>query len=136
LKDLIINYENLKEMGAEVLIISTDTEFTHKAWHESSELLKSIKFPMIADPSGTISMAYGTYVKEKGISFKATFIIDPEGIIREYEMSNELLGRNVKEIIRKINALKFSRNRKQEFCPVEIMPEEKINIKLIKSRGK
>ena len=91
---------------------------------------------MIADPSGTISMAYGTYVKEKGISFKATFIIDPEGIIREYEMSNELLGRNVKEIIRKINALKFSRNRKQEFCPVEIMPEEKINIKLIKSRGK
>ncbi len=118
LKEFIANYEELKDMGIEVLIISTDTEFTHRAWHESSELLKSIKFPMVADPSGEISRAYGTYIKEQGVSSKAVFIIDPEGIIKQYEVSNELLGRNVKEIIRKVHALKFSRKNMQEFCPV------------------
>ncbi len=119
LRDFIINYEELKKMNVEILSISTDTEFTHKAWHESSELLSSIKFPMIADPSGEISRAYGTYVERTGVSTKAIFIIDPEGIIRAHEMNNELLGMNIKEAIRKVNALKFSRENMREFCPIQ-----------------
>jgi alkyl hydroperoxide reductase subunit AhpC len=118
LKEIVLNYEELKKMDVELLSISTDTEFTHKAWHESSELLHSIKFPMIADHSGAISKAYGTYVEKDGVSTRAIFIIDPKGIIRAYEINSELLGTNIKEVIRKVNALKFSKEKMQEFCPI------------------
>ncbi len=126
IKELTMNYDGLKKMGAEVLSISTDTEFVHKAWHESSDLLSSIKFPMIADPSGAISKSYGTYIEKNGVSAKATFIIDPEGFIRDYEIGNEFLGRSVIEIIRKIHALKYSSKNMQEFCPIEIISERKV----------
>lgn len=125
LRSLAENYEKLKEMGVEVLSISTDTEFAHKAWHKSDEYLKSIKFPMIADPGGKISKMYGTYLEDEGLSIRATFIIDPEGIIKAVEMNDNAIGRNTDEIIRKIQALQFVRKYKGELCPVNWKPGDK-----------
>jgi peroxiredoxin (alkyl hydroperoxide reductase subunit C) len=138
LEGLIDNYEDLKKNEVEILIISTDTEFTHRAWHESSELLKSIKFPMVADRSGRISKDYGTYIKEEGVSSKATFIMDPERRIRYYEINDNLLSRDINGIIKKVYALKFSRKNMQEFCPTNSESgkmEIKINSNIIKIKN-
>jgi len=67
LGELANSYETLQKMGAEVLSISTDTEFVHKAWHDNSVTIKKIKFPMVADPTGKICRDYGTYIDEEGL---------------------------------------------------------------------
>src|SRR3989344_7265118 len=100
LRELAKNYSNFKKMNVEILSISTDTAFVHKAWHESSEALKMVDFPMVADPNGKICKAYGTYVNDEGLSLRATFIIDPDGIIKSSDMNDNTIGRNVDELIR------------------------------------
>ena len=118
LGDLADNYDKLKEMNTEVLSVSTDTEFVHKAWHNDSETIKKIKFPMIADTTGKICRDYKTYIEEEGISTRATFIIDPEGIIKAFEMHDNSIGRNTEELIRKIQAAQFVKENAGEVCPV------------------
>jgi len=125
LRELAKNYSNFKKMNVEILSISTDTAFVHKAWHESSEALKMVDFPMVADPNGKICKAYGTYVNDEGLSLRATFIIDPDGIIKSSDMNDNTIGRNVDELIRKIQALKHVRENSQELCPVNWKAGEK-----------
>ena len=122
LRELANNYEKYQEMNIEILSISTDTEFVHRAWHESSEIIKKIKFPMIADPSGKICRDYGTYIEEEGLSVRATFIIDPDGFIKAFEMNDNNIGRSSEEIIRKIQALKYTKENKTELCPADWRP--------------
>ena len=118
LGEIANKYEYLKKIGVEVLSISTDTEFSHKAWHETSESIKKIKFPMLADPTGKVSKQYGTYLEEEGVSVRATFIINPEGIIKTFEMHENTIGRSTDELIRKIKALQFLEKNKGLLCPV------------------
>ena len=125
LRELAKNYEVFKEMGVEIFSISTDTEFAHKAWHDASESIKLIDFPMIADPTGKICRNYGTYIENEGLSLRATFIIDPDGFVKAYEMNDNSIGRSSEELIRKIKALKFTRENKGEFCPMNWQPGEK-----------
>ena len=101
------NYEKLKEMGVEVLSVSTDTEFVHKAWHDNSETIKKVKFPMLADPTGKISKIFGTYIEDEGLSLRGTFIIDSDGILKTIEIHDNSIGRSAEELIRKIQAAKF-----------------------------
>ncbi|MFA4952748.1 MAG: redoxin domain-containing protein [Candidatus Pacearchaeota archaeon] len=122
LSELAENYELLKKMNVEVLSISTDTEFAHKAWHETSEIIKKVKFPMLADPTGRISKIYGTYIEEEGLSVRATFIIDPEGVIKAYEFHNNDIGRSIEELIRKIQAAQFVKDNKGFVCPMNWKP--------------
>ena len=124
LRELARNYGKFKDLDVEVFSISTDTEFTHKAWHKSSEMLKEIKFPMVADPTGKICKTYGTYIGEDGLSLRGTFIIDPDGIVKSVEMNENSVGRSIPEILRKIQALQFVREHKQELCPVNWSPGE------------
>lgn len=124
LRALAQDYYKFKEMNVEILSISTDTEFVHRAWHNSSEMLKIINFPMVADPSGKICRAYKTYIAEEGLSLRATFIIDPDGIIKSWEMNDNSIGRNINELIRKIKALKFVREKKNELCPANWEPDK------------
>lgn len=121
LGEMADNYKKIKELGAEVLSISTDTEFVHKAWHDNSDTIKKIKFPMLADPTGKICKDYGTYINntdEEGQSFRATFIVNPEGIVKFYEMHDNSIGRSVSEIIRKLKAAKYVSEHGGEVCPV------------------
>ncbi len=125
LGDLAENYETIKKMGAEVLSVSTDTEYVHKAWHDTSETIKKIKFPMIADPTGNICKDYGTYIDEEGLSLRGTFIIDPDGNLKAYEIHDNSIGRSTVETIRKIQAAKFVKEHKGEVCPMNWSPGSK-----------
>jgi len=118
-------YDEFKKLGAEVLSISTDTVFVHKAWHDTSPSIKKVKFPMLADPGGMVCKEYGTFIDEEGISVRATFIIDPEGVVRSFEMHSNSIGRNTEEILRKLEAAKYVREHKGEVCPVSWRPGRK-----------
>ena len=122
LGELADNYEKIKSLNAEIISISTDTAFVHKAWHDNSPTIKKIQFPMLADPSGRVSRSYGTYIENDGLSLRGTFLIDPDGILKVSELHDNSIGRNVEELIRKIQAAKFVRENGGEVCPAGWKP--------------
>jgi len=125
LQELARHYQDFKKLGAEVISVSTDTVFAHKAWHDASEKIREIEFPMLADPAMRVCKAYGTLIEEEGVSLRATFLIDPDGIIKAYEFHNNDIGRSVHELLRKIEAAKFTRENNGEVCPMNWHPGEK-----------
>ena len=122
LGELADNYEKFQKLNTEILSISTDTEFVHKAWFDNSETINKIKFPMLADPTGRVCKAYGTYIAEEGLSLRGTFFIDPEGILKAYELHDNSIGRSCDELIRKIQAAKYVAEHSGEVCPVNWKP--------------
>lgn len=125
LGELADYYAEFKKLNAEVLSISTDTAFVHKAWHDASPTIKKIKYPMIADPAQEICRAYGTLVPGQGISWRASIIIDPKGIVKWYEMHDNSIGRNTQEILRKLQAAQYVMKHPGEVCPVSWAPGKK-----------
>ena len=125
LGDMADHYGELQQLGVEVLSVSTDTAFVHKAWHDASETIAKIKFPMVADPAGQICNAYGTMIPMEGLSLRGTFIIDPDGILKSFELNDNSIGRSSDELIRKINAAQFVRNNGGEVCPANWQPGAK-----------
>ena len=124
LGDIADRYKELQKLNVEILSISTDTAFVHKAWHDNSETIKKIKFPMIADPTGKICKSYGTYIKEEGLSLRGTFLIDPDGVLKAFEIHDNSIGRSSKELIRKIKAAQFVKEHDGEVCPANWEPGE------------
>ncbi len=114
-------YSEFKSVGAEVVSISTDTVYSHKAWHDSSPSIQKISFPMASDPTGKVCKEFGTYIKDEGVSLRGTFIIDPDGILRMMEINDNSVGRNTNEILRKLHAAKFTREH-GDVCPVNWEP--------------
>ncbi|NCN86888.1 peroxiredoxin [archaeon] len=125
LGEMADKYEEFKKLGAEVLSVSTDTVFVHKAWHDASETIKKIKFPMVADPNHEISWNYQTLIEEEGVSLRGTFLINPEGILKAYEIHDNSIGRSADELIRKLEAAKFVEENGGEVCPANWHPGEK-----------
>ncbi|MBI1754787.1 redoxin domain-containing protein [Candidatus Azambacteria bacterium] len=115
-------YAEFKKLGAEVMSVSTDTAFAHKAWHDNSKAIKKIAFPMLADPTGRLCRALGTYIEEEGLSLRATFIIDPDQVIKAYDIHDNSIGRSTAEILRKLQASKFVKEHKGMVCPVSWKP--------------
>lgn len=118
-------YSEFQKLGAEILSISTDTVFVHKAWHDNSPSIKKIKFPMVADPTGKLCREFGTYIEEEGLSLRGTFIIDPDQKLVAYEMHDNSIGRSAKELLRKLQAAKFVREHKGQVCPASWEPGKK-----------
>lgn len=118
-------YDKFIKLGAEILAVSTDTVFVHKAWHDHSEAIKKIEFPMLADPTGKLCQIFGTYIEEEGLSLRGTFLIDPDGILKAYEMHDNSIGRSIKEFLRKLEAAKYVREHKDEVCPASWEPGKK-----------
>ncbi|PIN88123.1 peroxiredoxin [Candidatus Woesearchaeota archaeon CG10_big_fil_rev_8_21_14_0_10_32_24] len=125
LGDLADHYEELQQLDCEVLSVSTDTTFVHKAWHDASETIRKIRFPMVADPVGEICWNYGTMIPEEGLSLRGTFIIDPDGILKAFEMNDNSIGRSSAELIRKVKAAQFVRMNGGEVCPANWQPGSK-----------
>lgn len=129
LGDLADHYEEFKKLGAEVISVSTDTWFVHKAWHDNSETIKKIKFPMLADPTRRVCQAYETLIEpgrpDEGLSLRATILIDPKGIVKAFEFHNNDIGRSTQELIRKIEAAKFVEEHHGEVCPMNWTPGSK-----------
>jgi len=122
LGEMADHYEALQQLGVEVLSVSTDTAFVHKAWHDASETIRKIKFPMLADPAAQICSAYGTLIPMEGLSLRGTFLIDPDGILKTIEVHDNSIGRSAKELIRKVKAAQFVRENGGEVCPASWEP--------------
>ena len=115
-------YGDFRKLNAEILSVSTDSEHVHKAWWDQSASIKKVQYPMLADNSGKISKMYGVYIDsgiDEGRALRATFIIDPDGIIRSADIHDNSIGRSVKEVLRKLQAAKYVREHGGEVCPVE-----------------
>ena len=115
-------YPEFKKENAEILSVSTDSEHVHKAWWDHSPSIKKIHYPMVADTAGKISKMYGVYIDsgvDEGRALRATFIIDPDGIVKSADVHDNSIGRSVKEILRKLIAAKYVREHGGEVCPVE-----------------
>jgi peroxiredoxin (alkyl hydroperoxide reductase subunit C) len=125
LEEMANHYKEFKKLGAEVLSISTDTVFVHKAWHDHSPAIKKITFPMVADPTGKLCKEFGVYIKEKGLSLRGSFVIDPESVLKAYEIHDNSIGRSAKELLRKLQAAIFVRENNGEVCPANWTPGEK-----------
>ncbi len=117
LADMAKRYEEFKKYHAEVVGVSTDTVFTHKAWLEAEELLKSVDFPMAADHNGKLSRELGIYDESSGVAQRAAFIIDPDGVLRAVDITSDSIGRSAGEILRKVKALHFVRTNPGHVCP-------------------
>lgn len=122
LEDIANHYEEFKKAGAEVMSVSTDTVFVHKAWHDNSPSIKKIQYPMAADPTGNLCKKFGTYIEDKGISLRGSFVIDPDGVLKAFEIHDNNIGRNIKELLRKVQAAKFSNDNPGQVCPANWEP--------------
>ncbi len=119
LEDLQNIYGELKALGTEVYSVSTDTHFTHKAWHDTSEAIKKLEYPMIGDPSHAISRNFDVLIEEAGLADRGTFIIDPDGVIQAVEINAGGIGRDASTLINKIKAAQYVRNNPNEVCPAK-----------------
>ena len=119
LGDLADHYAELQGLGVEVYSVSTDTHFTHKAWHDTSDTIGKIQYFMVGDQSGTITNNFDVMRPGVGLAERATFVIDPDGIISILEISCEGVGRNAAELVRKIKAAQYVRNHPGEVCPAK-----------------
>ena len=119
LGDMADNYAEFQKMGVEVYSISTDTHFTHKAWHDASDTIKKINYPMLADPTGHLTRAFGVHIEEAGLAYRGTFLINPEGQIKLAEINDNGIGRNADELMRKVKAAQFIAANPNEVCPAK-----------------
>jgi len=119
LGDVADKYEELQKLGVEVFSVSTDTHFTHKAWHSSSETIGKINYFMVGDQTGTITNNFGVMREGQGLADRATFLIDPDGVIQAMEITAEGIGRDADDLLRKVKAAQYVRNNPGEVCPAK-----------------
>ena len=100
LEDLAGKYDELQKMGVEVYSVSTDTHFSHKAWHDTSDAIGKIKYTMIGDPTGVVSNNFEVMREGQGLADRGTFVIDPDGIIQAMEITAEGIGRDADDLVR------------------------------------
>lgn len=117
LEDLGKQYAELKSLGVEVYGVSTDTHFSHKAWSDTSEKIGKLEYPFLGDQLHTLSNNFGVLREEAGLADRATFVVDPDGVIQIMEITCEGVGRNATELMRKIKAAQYVRNNPGQVCP-------------------
>ncbi|MEZ4321813.1 MAG: alkyl hydroperoxide reductase subunit C [Myxococcota bacterium] len=122
LGDMADKYAALQELGVDVYSVSCDTHFTHKAWHDTSETVGRIEYPMLADPTGHLARAFGVYIEEEGMAYRGTFLLDPSGKVKLAEVQDNGIGRNADELFRKVQAAQFIAEHPDEVCPAKWTP--------------
>jgi len=119
LEDLADIYPTLQKLGVEVYSVSTDTHFSHKAWHDTSPAIGKINYFMLGDQSGTITNNFDVMRPGVGLADRATFLVDPEGVIQFMEITSEGVGRNATELLRKVKAAQYVAANPGEVCPAK-----------------
>jgi len=125
LGDLADQYEEFRKRGVEIYSVSTDTHFTHKAWHDSSDTIGKIRYPMIGDPTGTITRNFEVMREGQGLADRGTFLVDPDGVIQVMEITAEGIGRDASDLLRKVKAAQYVREHPGEVCPAAWKEGEK-----------
>ena len=119
LGDVADHYDELQKLGVEVYSVSTDTHFVHKAWHDASDTIRKIKYTMLGDPTWQISQNFDCLREGQGLADRATFIVDPHGVIQAMEITAEGIGRNAADLLRKVKAAQYVASHPGEVCPAK-----------------
>jgi peroxiredoxin (alkyl hydroperoxide reductase subunit C) len=119
LGDLADNYAAFRDLGVEIYGVSTDTHFAHKAWHDTSEVIGKVKFPLIGDPTHVLSRNFDVLIEEAGLADRGTFVINPEGQIKIVELNDGGVGRDASELLRKVKAAQYVAAHPGEVCPAK-----------------
>ena len=119
IEDAAENYAEFQKAGAEVYIVTTDTHFSHKVWHETSPAVGKAKFPLVGDPTHQLTRAFGVHIDEAGLALRGTFVIDPAGTIKTMEVHDNAIARDVSETLRKLKAAQFVAAHPNEVCPAK-----------------
>lgn len=125
LEDLANMYEEFKQINCEIYSVSCDTHFVHKAWQDASKTIQKIQYPMLADPTGTITRDFEVMIEQDGMAERGSFIVNPEGKIVAYEVIAGNIGRNAEELFRRVQASQFVAEHGDEVCPAKWKPGEK-----------
>ncbi|MDR1889219.1 MAG: peroxiredoxin [Zoogloeaceae bacterium] len=125
LGDLADNYAEFQKLGVEIYGVSTDTHFTHKAWHDTSDTIKKINYPLVGDPTHAISRNFGVLIEDAGVAERGTFVVNPEGEIQIIEINAGNIGRNAEELLRKVKAAQYVAAHPSEVCPAKWKEGEK-----------
>ncbi|GMV56189.1 MAG: peroxiredoxin [Betaproteobacteria bacterium] len=119
LGDLAEHYEQFKKLGAEIYSVSTDTHFAHKAWHDTSDTIRKIRYPMVGDPTGALTRNFGVMIEDEGLALRGSFVVNPEGIIKLCEIHDNGIGRDASEMLRKLKAAQYVATHPGEVCPAK-----------------
>ncbi|HQR84464.1 MAG: peroxiredoxin [Polynucleobacter sp. 24-46-87] len=119
IEDAADNYAEFQKMGAEVYIVTTDTHFSHKVWHETSPAVGKAQFPLVGDPTHTLTRNFGVHLDEEGLALRGTFIINPEGVIKTVEIHSNEIARDIAETLRKLKAAQYTAAHPGEVCPAK-----------------
>jgi len=119
LEDLADHYEEFKKLGVEIYGVSTDTHFAHKAWHDTSEAIKKVRYPLVGDPTATLARNFDVLIEEEGLALRGSFVVDPEGRIKLCEIHDNGIGRDARELLRKITAAQYVASHPGEVCPAK-----------------
>jgi len=125
LEDLAEQYAEFKKLGVEVYGVSTDTHFAHKAWHDTSEAIKKVQYPLVGDPTGALTRNFEVMIEEEGLALRGTFVINPEGQIKLCEIHDNGIGRDARELLRKVKAAQYVASHPGEVCPAKWQEGEK-----------
>ena len=118
-EDAAKHYAEFQKAGAEVYIVTTDTHFSHKVWHETSPAVGKAQFPLVGDPTHQLTRAFGVHIDEEGLALRGTFIVNPDGVIKTAEIHDNAIARDVKETVRKLKAAKYVAEHPNEVCPAK-----------------
>jgi peroxiredoxin len=119
LEDLADNYAEFQKLGVEVYGVSTDSHFAHKAWHDTSDAIKKVQYPLVGDPTGLLSRNFEVMIEEEGMALRGTFVINPEGAIKVLEVHDNGIGRDASELLRKVKAAQYVASHPGEVCPAK-----------------
>ncbi len=122
LEDLANKYDDFKAAGCEIYSVSCDSQYVHKAWHDASERIQKIHYPMLADPTQALAKDFEVLIEADGMAERGTFIVNPEGLIVSYEVNDGNVGRNADELLRKLQACQFVAEHGDEVCPAKWQP--------------
>ncbi|WMJ67905.1 alkyl hydroperoxide reductase subunit C [Stenotrophomonas sp. 24(2023)] len=125
IEDAAEHYAEFQKAGAEVYIVTTDTHFSHKVWHETSPAVGKAQFPLVGDPTHKLTRAFGVHIEEEGLALRGTFIINPEGVIKTQEIHSNEIARDVSETLRKLKAAQFTAANPNQVCPAKWKEGEK-----------
>ena len=117
LEDMANQYAELQGLGVEVFAVSTDSHFVHKAWHDASDAIGKINYPMLGDSTGAITRGFDIMIEEAGQALRGTFLANPEGIIKVCEIHDLGIGRSAKDMVRKVKAAQYVADHDGEVCP-------------------
>ncbi|MCC6766747.1 MAG: peroxiredoxin [Deltaproteobacteria bacterium] len=119
LEDLADNYDEFKKLGVEVYGVSTDTHFAHKAWHDTSPAIKKVRYPLVGDPTATLARNFEVLIEDEGLALRGSFVVAPDGKIKLYEVHDNGIGRDAKELLRKVKAAQYVASHPGEVCPAK-----------------